>query len=144
ALRFWFNDHKRHQDKGGAVNAEAVVTTVVAAATRDRAAEWMRRAGARLPTFAELSAPLTIPEARRAALALIDPDRPDPANLFRVHWYNDRSGANFAVVPDHLILPPELTGIRSQIVIVLGCRFPLIGAHKVLAAYGCLVPRLVT
>src|SRR5262249_35973193 len=46
--------------------------------------------------------------------------------------------------PDHLILPPELTGIRSQIVIVLGCRFPLIGAHKVLAAYGCLVPRLVT
>jgi cysteine synthase len=26
----------------------------------------------------------------------------------------------------------------------LGCRFPLIGAHKVLAAYGCLIPRLVT
>ena len=26
----------------------------------------------------------------------------------------------------------------------LGCFFPLIGAHKVLAAYGCLIPRLVT
>src|SRR6516162_7177484 len=27
---------------------------------------------------------------------------------------------------------------------VAGCFFPMIGAHKVLAAYGCLVPRLVT
>ena len=27
---------------------------------------------------------------------------------------------------------------------LLGNRFPMIGAHKVLAAYGCLVPRVVT
>jgi len=29
-------------------------------------------------------------------------------------------------------------------VVLLGRRFPMIGAHKVLAAYACLVPRLVT
>ncbi len=31
-----------------------------------------------------------------------------------------------------------------MIVVALGDRFPLIGAHKVLAAYGCLAPRLVS
>ena len=47
-------------------------------------------------------------------------------------------------MPDHLVLPPELTGVEAKIVVALGNRFPLIGAHKVLAAYGCLVPRLIT
>jgi cysteine synthase len=42
------------------------------------------------------------------------------------------------------VLPPELTGVKAPIVVLLGCRFPMIGAHKVLAAYACLVPRLVT
>src|SRR5439155_920181 len=32
----------------------------------------------------------------------------------------------------------------APIVVLIGRRFPLIGAHKVLAAYACLVPRLVT
>jgi cysteine synthase len=47
-------------------------------------------------------------------------------------------------VPQHVVLPSELTGIEAKIVVALGDRFPLIGAHKVLAAYGCLAPRLVT
>ena len=34
--------------------------------------------------------------------------------------------------------------MKAKIVVALGGRFPMIGAHKVLAAYGCLVPRLVT
>ena len=38
----------------------------------------------------------------------------------------------------------ELTGVKARIVLALGNRFPMIRAHKVLAAYGCLVPRLVT
>ena len=42
------------------------------------------------------------------------------------------------------MLPPELTGVEAPIVVALGDRFPMIGAHKVLAAYGCLAPRLVT
>jgi cysteine synthase len=97
-----------------------------------------------LPTFAELADPSSISEGRRSALRSADPDRPDPANLFRVHWYNNRSRTGFAATTEHLVLPPELTGIPSPIVVALGCLFPMIGAHKVLAAYGCLVPRLVT
>jgi cysteine synthase len=42
------------------------------------------------------------------------------------------------------VLPPELTGVPARILVAFGDRFPMIGAHKVLAAYGCLVPRLVT
>ena len=42
------------------------------------------------------------------------------------------------------MLPRELTGVDARIVVALGDRFPMIGAHKVLAAYGCLAPRLVT
>jgi len=122
----------------------ATVTTVVDAAVRNRAAGWLSSRGARLPTFTELAAPSSIPEARRTALRSLDPDRPDPANLFRVHWYNDRSRTGFAMTPQHLVLPSELTGIRSPIVVALGCLFPMIGAHKVLAAYGCLIPHLVT
>ena len=34
--------------------------------------------------------------------------------------------------------------MKARIVIALGNRFPMIGAHKVLAAYGCLAPRIVT
>ncbi len=102
------------------------------------------RAGVRLPTFAELAFPSTIPEARVAALRSVDPDRPDPANLFRINWYNDWSRNGFAAHPCHLVFPPALTGVRSPIVMALGCFFPMIGAHKVLAAYGCLIPRLVT
>ena len=47
-------------------------------------------------------------------------------------------------VPEHVVLPRELTGVDATIVVALGDRFPLIGAHKVLAAYGCLAPRLVS
>ena len=61
-----------------------------------------------------------------------------------MHWYNDRSRTGFVDTPGHFLLPSELTGIRSPIVVALGCLFPMIGAHKVLAAYGCLIPRLVT
>jgi cysteine synthase len=44
----------------------------------------------------------------------------------------------------HVVLPPALTGVRAPVVVMVGCNFPMIGAHKVLAAYGCLLPRLVT
>ena len=47
-------------------------------------------------------------------------------------------------VPEHVVLPRELTGVDARIVVALGDRFPMIDAHKVLAAYGCLAPRLVT
>jgi cysteine synthase len=40
-------------------------------------------------------------------------------------------------------LPPELTGVPARIIQLIGKWFPT-GAHKVGAAFGCLVPRLVT
>src|ERR1700751_228540 len=121
-----------------------VVSTIVDRAVRNRAARWLGRAGVRLPTFAELADPSSIPETRKTALGSVDPDRPDPANLFRVHWYNDHARTGLAATPCHIVFPPPLTGVCSPIVMALGCLFPMIGAHKVLAAYGCLIPYLVT
>jgi cysteine synthase len=97
-----------------------------------------------LPTFAQLADPSTIPAAIQERLAAIDPDAPHPLNLFRVHWYNDDTRRARAAVPSHLVLPESLTGVKAQIVVALGNRFPMIRAHKVLAAYGCLAPRVVT
>ncbi|HEY5701670.1 MAG TPA: pyridoxal-phosphate dependent enzyme, partial [Gammaproteobacteria bacterium] len=79
-----------------------------------------------------------------AILSSVDPDAPDPANLFRVHWYNDVTRKARVDLPGYLEIPSALTGVRARIVVALGRRFSLIGAHKVLAAYACLVPRLVT
>ncbi|MFQ5775064.1 MAG: pyridoxal-phosphate dependent enzyme [Kiloniellaceae bacterium] len=109
-----------------------------------RAVAHLREAGVRLPTFAQLADPGRIPEAVAAALEPVDPDAPHPANLFRVHWYNDAARRGGSAVPGHLVLPARLTGVAAPIVVALGERFPMIGAHKVLAAYGCLAPRIVT
>ena len=67
----------------------------------------------------------------------------DPANLFRVHWFNKSDHSNFLDVPEHIVLPDEFTGIEAKIIVNLGRYFPLITAHKVLAAYGCLLPRIL-
>ena len=42
------------------------------------------------------------------------------------------------------MLTTELTGVDSPIIVAFGDRFPMITAHKVLAAYACLAPRVVT
>ncbi len=103
-----------------------------------------REAGIVLPTFAELADPSSISAERRGALAKVDPDAPDPLNLFRVHWHNASDRRGTVDVPGFIELPPALTGVPARIVVALGGRFPMVEAHKVLAAYGCLVPRLVT
>jgi cysteine synthase A len=97
-----------------------------------------------LPTFSQLANPEKIPDRIREALATVEPDEPHPLNLFRVHWYNDASRTGITEVPEHVILPPALTGVDAKIVVAFGNRFPMIGAHKVLAAYGCLAPRVIT
>ncbi|HEY7421402.1 MAG TPA: pyridoxal-phosphate dependent enzyme, partial [Gaiellaceae bacterium] len=111
--------------------------------TLERAVERCREAGVALPTFAQLADPALIPAVIRDALEAVGPDEPHPLNLFRVHWYNDARRTGLVDIPEHVVLPRELTGVEARIVVVLGDRFPLIGAHKVLAAYGCLAPRLV-
>ena len=109
-----------------------------------RAVERFREANIALPTFAQLADPALIPTGVRQKIAHIGPDEAEPLNLFRIHWHNDRARTGVVDVPEHLVLPRELTGVEARIVIALGDRFPLIRAHKVLAAYACLAPRLVT
>ena len=97
-----------------------------------------------LPTFAQLADPASIPDPVKAMLDAVDPDARNPANLFRVHWFNDASRTGPTEVPGYLELPADLTGVDARILVVLGNRFPMIRAHKVLAAYACLAPRIVT
>jgi len=97
-----------------------------------------------LPTFAQLADPASIPPAVWHAVEQADRDGPHALNLYRVHWHNQLGRPDRAEVPEHLELPRELTGVDARIVIALGNRFPMIGAHKVLAAYACLAPRLVS
>ena len=117
---------------------------IVDANVLERAAACLRDAGIALPTFAQLADPSRIPAKIGPLLAGVGPDDAHPLNLFRVHWFNGADRTTVAAVPDHVVLPRELTGVDAKIVVALGDRFPMIRAHKVLAAYGCLAPRLVT
>jgi cysteine synthase len=112
--------------------------------TYQRAVDRFRSAGILLPTFAQLAAPGTLPPETLQALAGVKPDEADPRNLFRVHWYNDSARTGQAASPVHVVLPAEFTGVPARIVVAIGDLFPMIRAHKVLAAYACLVPRVVT
>jgi cysteine synthase len=68
----------------------------------------------------------------------------DPRNLFRISWKNEPvpRGGGFGGV-NYLEFPPSFTGVEARIIALVGKWFPT-GAHKVGAAFGCLVPRLVT
>jgi cysteine synthase A len=111
---------------------------------RRAAIERARSRGIVLPTFAQLSGQEPIPAHIEARLADVDPDAPAAENLWRVHWYNSADRRGRVDVPAHVVLPPALTGVAAPIVVLLGSRFPMIGAHKVLPAYSGLVTRLVT
>jgi cysteine synthase len=110
----------------------------------DGALRHLRAARVRLPTFRELADPSLIPAAVAAGAARLDPAEPGAANLFRVHWFNGEDGTGTVATPGFVVLGREFTGVDAPIAVVLGDRFPMIGAHKVLAAYACLVSRLVT
>jgi cysteine synthase len=126
------------------VTSLGVERHVVDQVVYDRTVGRFRDAGILLPTFAELAAPGTIPARIKQALAGAKPDEADPLNLFRVHWYNDGDRTGQAAVPVQVTLPSEITGVDARIVVAIGDLFPMIRAHKVLAAYGCLAPRIVT
>src|SRR5262245_60888772 len=121
-----------------------IVTSVKDGAARQRSVRYLRDRNVRLPSFAELSDPKRIPAQLLAALTDVAPDDADPHNLYRVHWYNDLTRIGRADVPVHVELPQALTGVEARIFVVLGALFPMIAAHKVLAAYACLAPRLVS
>lgn len=97
-----------------------------------------------IPTFAQMRDPSTVQQSVSEKLKSIGLWDLDPLNLFRITWKNEATphGGGFGGV-NHIILPPELTGCKASIVVITGKWFPT-GAHKVGAAFACLVPRLVT
>lgn len=113
-------------------------------ATLERAAARARERRVIIPTFAQLQHPERIPEKIRARLASVGLWDLDPLNLFRITWKNQPVDRGGGYGPVNLIeLPSALTGVKARIVALVGKWFPT-GAHKVGAAFGCLVPRLVT
>ena len=120
------------------------MTTVADPATYDKAVQRFREARILLPTFAQMADPTMVKPEVRGSVAGVDPDAADAHNLFRVHWYNDAARTGLVPVPAHVVLPESLTGVPSPIIVAFGDQFPMIHAHKVLAAYSCLAPRIVT
>jgi cysteine synthase A len=117
---------------------------IVDEARRRSAVERLRQISGTLPTWSELADPESMSSDAMWGLSQVDPDAASAANLWRVHWFNGVDRRERVAVPRHVVLPPEITGIRAPVVVLLGRSFPMIGAHKVLAAYACLVPRLLT
>ena len=109
----------------------------------EKTAKYFKEKGVILPTISELRNPHLISDAIKNKVLKLDKDAMDPANLFRVHWFNKRDHSQFLDVPEHIVLPSEFTGVEAKIIVNLGRYFPLITAHKVLAAYGCLLPRIL-
>lgn len=113
-------------------------------AALDRAVARARERKILIPTFKQMRNPSLIPPAVVKRLEQIGLWDLDPLNLFRISWHNDpvTSGGGFGAV-NAIEFPPELTGVKARIIAPVGKWFPT-GAHKVGAAFGCLVPRLVT
>ncbi|MFH0880792.1 MAG: pyridoxal-phosphate dependent enzyme, partial [Lentisphaerota bacterium] len=118
----------------GSVNAEVKARTI----------EKARERKVILPTFAQQKNPALIPPQIVQKLKSIGLWDVNPLNLFRITWKNEAkpSGGGFGD-GNWLEFPSELTGVEAKIVGIIGKWFPT-GAHKVGAAYGCLVPRLVS
>jgi len=111
---------------------------------RKRAIQRARERNIIIPTYAQMKDPGKIPAKIKQELAKIGLWDIHPRNLFRITWKNEPKahGGDFGGV-NWLELPPALTGVPARIIVLVGKWFPT-GAHKVGAAFSCLVPRLVT
>ncbi|MHA2424116.1 MAG: pyridoxal-5-phosphate-dependent protein subunit beta [Candidatus Thorarchaeota archaeon] len=98
-----------------------------------------------IPTFDQMKHPEKAPDAIKEKLKDIGLWDITPENLFRITWKNEpvAKGGQFKPITNYIELPPELTGVEARIITMIGKWFPT-GAHKVGAAFGCLVPPLVT
>jgi len=97
-----------------------------------------------IPTFAQQKDPSLIPDDIKTRLKDIGLWDLHALNLFRITWFNEPTphGGLFGG-PNFVEFPKELTGVDARIIGLVGKWFPC-GVHKVGAAFGCLVPRLVT
>ena len=101
-----------------------------------------RKRGIIIPTFAQMRDPGTVSPSIRKRLKKVGMWDVDPLNLFRITWKNDVTTGLYGRV-NALEIPPEISGVRARIIGLVGKHFPT-GAHKVGAAFGCLVPRLMS
>jgi len=123
------------------------MTTIDLSVIKDRRKRAIQRAREKniiIPTYAQMKDPSKVPAKVKQELSKVGLWDVAPRNLFRITWHNQpkASGGGFDGV-NTLELPSSLTGVPARIVVIIGKWFPT-GAHKVGAAFGCLVPRLVT
>jgi hypothetical protein len=111
---------------------------------RKRAIQRVRERNIIIPTFAQMRDPGKMPAKVKEELSQVGLWDINPRNLFRITWHNQpvAHGGGFGSV-NYLEFPKSLTGSEARIIALVGKWFPT-GAHKVGAAFGCLVPRLVT
>ena len=111
---------------------------------RKRAIQRVRERNIVIPTYAQMKDPTQIPATIKEKLKKVELWEVNPLNLFRITWKNEPvpHGGGFGNV-NYLELPSSLTGTDARIIVLVGKWFPT-GAHKVGAAFSCLVPRLVT
>jgi cysteine synthase A len=97
-----------------------------------------------VPTYAQMKNPALIPAKVKEELKGIGLWDVHPRNLFRINWHNQpvSKGGGFGGV-NFFEFPSSLTGTEARLIGLEGKWFPT-GAHKVGAAFSCLVPRLVT
>ena len=89
------------------------------------------------PTYDEMLHPEKIdPAVRVRALKQLKENELDPINLFNITWKDAKNQVR------KIVLPPALTGIDANIVVMLGTGFPS-GSHKVGPAYSTLIEGLV-
>jgi cysteine synthase len=100
--------------------------------------------GILLPTYEQMRDPSKVPQSVKDELKGIGLWDVHSRNLFRVTWKNEpkEKGGQFGEV-NYFELPREITGTKARIAGIVGKWFPT-GAHKVGAAYSCLVPELIT
>ena len=84
------------------------------------------------PTYQEMLHPESLPAAIRGAALAGAATELDPINLFNITWRGEDNQVR------HVVLPKELTGVRANIVVMVGRHFPS-GSHKVGPAYTTLM-----
>jgi cysteine synthase len=107
-----------------------------------KSAKRCRERGIIIPTFEQMRHPELAPPSVQTQLKSVGLWDVNPLNLFRITWKNDVQSGGFGKV-NTVEIPPEISGIKARIIGLVGKYFPT-GAHKVGAAFGCLVPRLVS
>ncbi len=85
------------------------------------------------PTYQEMLYPERIDEiVRKRALNAVKENEYDPINLFNITWKDAGNRVK------KIVLPSEITGVKANIIVLLGKYFPS-GSHKVGPAYSTLI-----